>query len=458
MAKDVLINNPDEQSAYKFIPGTTQPVKPTGSVDPANYTFTEEQLSADGQQPGNDDNQPTVVPKRTIDPKMQEAVNDPDVQKALYAQSLQARGGTVVKPAGTIDPSGYTFTEEQLLADEQKTNPTTPDSQQPGTDKNDHTFTESQLFGDKGSTPETNQPTDVATNTTGQQQQVTTPKTHLYNWGGEGVTLSSVLQGEGKDKPMSQIINDYYAWAGENGITPNVLDIYDAMRDKDTSKSYAQNEQDEKKRKRKETWDKVGMFLTHLGNAIGTYAGGGHMPIKTEDPVQWSERQRKLREATLAQRNAYNQSAFAMQTKMAAEQRAADMQKQQMEMKQAEQERKAKIYALEEELTRARINGEAKKADKIQAEIDRIKELTPYEIEVKKATAFQKRQGGKSGKTSSGGKGNGSTVTVKENEYNSDGKVVKSTTTKTTGTAGKTSRRGNSEPIPTGVTWKTKNK
>lgn len=377
MAKDVLIKNPDEQSAYQFIPGTTQEVKPTGTVDPANYTFTEEQLFGDKQQPGNGEQMVSVV--------------GPDGLQKVIPASMVAQGMEVVN-----QPTESAGTEQTEVV-------TTPETNQP-TD---------------ASTNTTGQEEHVTTQTTGQQQQVTTPKTHLYNWGGEGVTLESVLQGEGKDKPMSQIINDYYAWAGENGITPNVLDIYDAMRDKDTSKSYAQNEEDEKKRLRKEKWDKVGMFLTHLGNAIGTYAGGGHAPLKLEDPVQWTERQRKLREATLAQRNAYNQSAFAMQTKIAAAQRAADMQKQQMEMKKAEQERKAKIYALEEELTRARINGEAKKADKIQAEIDRIKELTPYEIEVKKATASQKRQGG---------------------------------------SAGKPSRRGQSKPIPTGVNWKTKNK
>ena len=410
MAKDVLIKNPDEQSAYQFIPGTTQKANPTGSVDPANYTFIEEQLFGDKQQPGNGEQMVSVV--------------GPDGLPKVIPANMVAQGMEVVN-----QPTESAGTEQTEVV-------TTPETNQP-TDAVTNT---------------TGQEEDVTTQSTGQQQQVTTPKTHLYNWGGEGVTLESVLKGDGKDKPMSQIINDYYAWAGENGITPNVLDIYDAMRDKDASKSYAQNEQDEKKRLRKEKWNKVGMFLTHLGNAIGTYAGGGHAPLKLEDHVQWTERQRKLREATLAQRNAYNQSAFAMQTKMAAEQRAADMQKQQMEMKKAEQEQKAKIYALEEELTRARINGETKKADKIQAEIDRIKELTPYEIKVKEATAYKYKQGNKSGKTGGSGKGKTSTGTT-STTYDNEGNV-KSVTVREPN-VNKPSGNGT---IKTGVTWKTKKK
>ena len=294
---DELIVNPNEQSAYKYIPGTTQEVKPA-VVAPVELTVDQQEKLAALSSPQ------VEYPESMTD----------DQKGKLDALNNSQNNSTGVLTTGQ---------EEQV---------TTQSTNQPT----------------NAATNNTGQEEQVTTQTTGQQQQVTTPKTHLYNWGGEGVTLSSVLQGEGKDKPMSQIINDYYAWAGENGITPNVLDIYDAMRDKDTSKSYAQNEQDEKKRLRKEKWDKVGMFLTHLGNAIGTFAGGGHMPIKTEDPVQWSERQRKLREATLAQRNAYNQSALAQQAKLYADQRKADMDKQKqandtrrLDIAEADQKRKA---------------------------------------------------------------------------------------------------------------------
>lgn len=454
-------NNPREWDDY-----VEQEEKKEAAVEPQfGETFTKEQVDQmfgpEDQQTGNGDELVSVIGPDNLPKVVPASMVAPGTQVATPQQPVNT---TVANQPGTTVVSGDDATQREI-AD----GPEGGMSQSGTTDVTDQDkMTATNNTGQQGqvTTQETKQPKDAATQTTDQQQQVTTPKTHMYNWGGEGVTLYDVLHGDGKDKPISQVVNDYYAWAGENGITPNVLDIMEAMKDKDVSKSTVQNELDEKKRKNKEKWDKVVLFLTHLGNAIGTVAGGGHAPLKLEDPVKWTERQRKLREATLAQRNAYNKSYLDMMYKQSADQRKADLEKQRQDREDAKLQisrEKADAYI---QAQRTKANGDEARAAFYDTKAYLLEQGYPLDEAIKKAklaetearTRLTNTKASNVGKT--GGKSGGSTVTTSEKiTEKEDGSKTKTTTTttKTTGgNAGGTSRRGQSKPISTGVNWKTK--
>lgn len=152
-------------------------------------------------------------------------------------------------------------------------------------------------------TPETEQ---TVTEQPDLQQAVNTYK---FGWGKEGASLYDILHGEAKDRPIAEVLSDYQRWTQDSGKPFDIFAINEAMHDRDISKSIEQNEIDKKKAERKAKWDSVGTFITHLGNFIGAAGWGGN--VNLEDPAKLTERQRQLREATLARRNAYNKELMA---------------------------------------------------------------------------------------------------------------------------------------------------
>lgn len=302
---DVLVKNPDEQSAYQIIPGS---MLPPGSTP------------ASGQQQATT---PVVAGQ---------GVQAPATQTAGQENVQTGTPGT----DGAINPDSYTFTKEQLeamgMSPEDGALQTAGQAQQAGATQVVGQDGTTQTDGQAGATQADGQGEDGTTQTTGQEQQVTTPSTHLYDYANR--SLSDIFQNEGKDKSYPDILNDYYAWARENGKTVNILDVMEAIKGKDLSKSPAQNADDEKKRLRRERWDKLGNFLLHLGNVVGNVAGGGMGAVKLEDPVKWTERQRMLKEKAEQQRDRYNESILAQMAKQDAAQRKAELDKRREERDQ----------------------------------------------------------------------------------------------------------------------------
>lgn len=108
--------------------------------------------------------------------------------------------------------------------------------------------------------------------------------------------------------PLQQAAKDYWDWGKDTGNPTDYL--WSEIKDRDMTKTPAQIEDDEKKQQRREKWATLGNFLKHLGNFIGTTTVGGP-GLKLEDPVAFSERQRRLKEHTIALNNAYNKDRFA---------------------------------------------------------------------------------------------------------------------------------------------------
>lgn len=207
---------------------------------------------------------------------------------------------------------------------EQQTTPTTGQEQQqtstPTTNgaenPDNYTFTESELQAmEQQQTPQGGVVGDGVSST------------HLYNYSDPGASIDKVLADPGNENKKSAILNDYFRWCRETGTPIDYFTVNAAIHNKDINKSPADDAKEQKRKERKEKWDKVGNFLLHLGNVVGNVAGGGMGSVKLEDPVQWSERQRLLKERTEQLQNSYNQSVLAQMTKQNADLRQAEMAK-----------------------------------------------------------------------------------------------------------------------------------
>lgn len=127
------------------------------------------------------------------------------------------------------------------------------------------------------------------------------PQQFEFNWD-SGISFADVVRSS--DRPKRAILDDYMKWAQATGNPINWYEINQVLGDTNIDNNVHQDEVDEKKAARKAKWDALGTFLTHLGNAVGAAGWGGS--VKLHDPVELSERQRKLQEATLERRRAYN--------------------------------------------------------------------------------------------------------------------------------------------------------
>lgn len=172
-------------------------------------------------------------------------------------------------------------------------------------------------------TPDSGQQQVVSQQTTGQEQVVTTPQVeYKYDWG-SGMTMADAYN-QGKHS-WADIYADRRAWGKANN---SPVDIFEANmlfpRKHDVEKTKTQNEDDIKKAERKEKFDKIGNFLTHLGNFVGA-AGFGGLDVKPEDPIKFTERQQRLKDKTEALRQSYNKEWFQNAAKQQAEERQLEL-------------------------------------------------------------------------------------------------------------------------------------
>lgn len=173
-----------------------------------------------------------------------------------------------------------------------------------------------------------------ATNNTGQNQTVTTPQVeYKYPWE-TGMTMDQAYA-QGKHS-WHDIYMDRYRWGVANNNPVNVFEASMMLpQNHDIQKTKTQNEDDIKKTERKEKFDKIGMFLTHLGNFVGAVGFGG-LDVKPEDPVKFTERQQRLKDKTEALRMAYNKEWFANAYKQMNAERQAELAKANAEYKAAQ--------------------------------------------------------------------------------------------------------------------------
>ena len=124
---------------------------------------------------------------------------------------------------------------------------------------------------------------------------------YLADWSKDNF-YNIITQGDGKNIPLPQAIIDYNYWAEKNNLPP--LDGYQVLPllvNKDITKSYEQNVEDEKTRKRKERWQQIGNVLSHMANLYGTIHYAPSQNI--EDGRQLTERQQRIWDAERRERD-----------------------------------------------------------------------------------------------------------------------------------------------------------
>lgn len=148
-------------------------------------------------------------------------------------------------------------------------------------------------------------------------------------------------------KSIADAYNDYNQWAKENGKDPlDFFDVWTMFNNKDLTKSVEENVVDEKKAKRKEDWERVGNFLNHLANFVGTTQGAPSQQL--ESGIELTKRQQALRDKTLAQRQSTARDMIAAYRQKKADEQAknnavlaarkADREDQELKLKQDAQE------------------------------------------------------------------------------------------------------------------------
>lgn len=433
MAKDSLIKNPDLESAYQVVPGSTD-----GQQTEELPTFTESELeakfAADAPPAGSElvvtDGAPDgrmVVPASVQRPKFSKEFleQNPDLQVAFAQSQMQSRGGTttpasgqptgdtpVVQPA--VDTAGVVTTGAADAV-------TTPNAD-PNASAN---IQEGQIAKmNEVLDPVTGKPKQGTTPETKQGEVKTTPSQHMFPWGENGTTLESVMAGAGKNTPKRQILDDYFKWCQENGKPIDYITVNDIVnKSTDLAKSPVDEEKAKKRAERKAKFDQVGQFLLHLGNAIGNVAGGGYASMKLEDPVQWTERQRLLKEKAEQQQRLNTQSLWSQMNKERADQRALEVQKQnaqhQAKMEQIAERNAATAEARQQMYDTYYKQQAANNTRKVDADI----EYKNKAGEAKMITAKKPKVNGGSGRKS-GGKQDSETKTTYTRDR--DGHVIES--------------------------------
>lgn len=209
----------------------------------------------------------------------------------------------------------------------------------------------------------------------------------------------NVIQ-NGYEGSIMQGVSDYNRWATDNDQPPlDAFEVFPLLQQYDTTKSYQENVDDEKKLKRQERWEQIGSVLSHVGNLVGTILGAPSQKLTTG--AELTDRQHKLRDYTMKQRREAANDMMALYYKDRADQRANELQSinidyknQQMELARQKADREAELARLQQERVKAQTaNDEArvkqleKDIEKKEAEIKRMEELLPYEVAQRKASA-----------------------------------------------------------------------
>ncbi len=171
---------------------------------------------------------------------------------------------------------------------------------------------------------------DAGQNVTGQTSQASP---FLADWskgfnnvmfGTPATDGQAAVPGAGKNIPIAQAISDYNKWAKQNnGEQLDAFSIYPMLSKYDATKSIADNEKEEKRMKRRQTWEQIGNVLSHIGNFVGTVMGAPSQTL--ESGTTLTERQKKLRDYTKQQRQQQAGDLLKLYYQDMADKRAAEL-------------------------------------------------------------------------------------------------------------------------------------
>ena len=224
----------------------------------------------------------------------------------------------------------------------------------PSGNANVHTDTD-EVLDEGGGTPQ-----NAGTNQQGAVQQ---QSAYLADWskgfnnvmfGTPATEGQAAVPGIGKNIPITQAIADYNKWAKENnGEALDAFTLYPMLSKYDASKSIADNEKAEKRLKRQQTWEQIGGVLSHVGNLVGTIMGAPSQQL--ESGTTLTERQRKLRDYTVQQRQQQAGDLLKLYYQDMADKRAAELNQANIAYKGAQTTYMGNKDAREKELNDANI-------------------------------------------------------------------------------------------------------
>lgn len=234
---------------------------------------------------------------------------------------------------------------------------------------------------------------------------------YLADWSSD--SFYNIVKGNaGKHIPLHQAISDYNYWAQKHdGEQLDMYQLYPMLLNKDISKSFEQNEEDEQTRKRKERWQQIGNVLSHMANLYGTIHYAPSQDI--EDGRQLTERQQRIWDAERRERNnnvnAWLNLWYKGQQEKARERRDAAY-IQLLNTRNDYTLGKKENEAAESGKKQSKMDSDIKKNDaqtaKYKAEEEQIKKLTPEKVK-EVLSRIQKNLNGNKGGGRKGGGGKG---------------------------------------------------
>lgn len=252
----------------------------------------------------------------------------------------------------------------------------------------------------KDNSPESPQVTTVLPET--MEVEPSKPQ-YLSSW--DKGFFPSLNSDAGKQIPIVQAIADYNKWASDTGNKPlDLISTYATLQGRDPNKSIADNEEDDRRQRSNERWERIGNVLSHLGNFVGTTAYGAPSQ-QLETGQQLSARQKQLRDATIAlrdKRGATLMDAYLkdLTMKQAAEKDANAQYLAAQKLKLEEQKNllSTRLAMAKDERERVKLVADLQK---VAADIERINTLTPYDVKVKQSTIARNysRGSGSSGRS-----------------------------------------------------------
>ena len=195
---------------------------------------------------------------------------------------------------------------------------------------------------------------------------------------------AGTVNSAGKDIPISKAIADYNKWAKENnGESLDAFTLYPMLSKYDATKSLADNEKEEKKRKRQERWQQIGNVLSHIGNFVGTAMGAPNQQT-LEDPIKLTERQKKLRDDTIKQRQLQASDMLKIYYQDIANKRAEETQRKNA----AYQEKRLQLQQQQQDRLDAELYLNQKKLDWQQKREQGKLDLEKEKLELQRAVSM----------------------------------------------------------------------
>ena len=214
------------------------------------------------------------------------------------------------------------------------------------------------------------------------------PDDYLVDWG----KMTPKQAYDLKQHSINDLMYDQQKWAKATGNDFNWFPWAGISKDQDINKTQAENEEDERKAKAKARWDSIGRFIRELGNFVGVAGFGGQsIPSKEASPEEYTARQKQLRDATIAARNAYNKNFFAQLTAQQNAERQKELNDANIALREQQRKASEADVARKDAESKATIELKGKQGARYDEQTQTEKVLRPLKVESEKARTTASR-------------------------------------------------------------------